>query len=128
MFGRFAVLMVSSALVFLAILRWVLRRRHHQPNALTYAWITVVVVVVGMVLARTGTALGLPWWIYFGLPAALTWCLPPLALKMSTRETVEYIPFVMLMTPAIHIFFSLFFGWTEYLPFLQIPPLRQLLR
>ncbi len=119
--------MVSSALVFLAILRWVLRRRGQGPGFQILGWLTGIVVVAGMVLAKAGTAVGLPWWIYYGLPAVLTWVLPPVALRMRSQETFEYLVLALLMAPAIHIFFSLFLGWSEYLPFLPIPSLWQLL-
>jgi hypothetical protein len=124
---HFGVFVLASIVVFLGILRWVVRRRVRMPSARTYGWLTAVVVVAGMILAKAGAAIGLPWWIYYGVPAAVTWCLPPLALRMRTRETVEYLVLAALMAPAVHIFFSLSFGWSEYLPFIPIPSLRELL-
>ena len=59
--------------------------------------------------------------IYYGAPAILTWCLPPLALRMRLGETVQYVVLAALTAPAIHILFSLVLGWREYRPFLPIP-------
>jgi hypothetical protein len=39
--------------------------------------VAFVVVVVGMVFAKFGATAGLPWPLYYGLPAAVTLFLPP---------------------------------------------------
>jgi hypothetical protein len=121
---HFYVFMVTSVVAFVAILRWVLRRRDRPAPAFTYGWLAALVVVAGMILAKVGATAGWPWWIYYGVPAALTWVLPPVALRMRSRETIEYLVLAALMAPAIHVFFSLFVGWTEYLPFIPVPTLR----
>jgi hypothetical protein len=36
---------------------------------------------------------------------------------MSRRETAQYLPLAWLTAPAIHLFFSLFVGWHDYMPF-----------
>jgi hypothetical protein len=83
------------------------------------------VVAFGMVFARYGhVVFRLPWWIYYGLPALVTFLLPPLALKMRRAEILRYLPMAILMAPAIHVFFSLFVGWHDYMPFpVYIPSL-----
>ena len=58
-----------------------------------------------------------PWWIYYGIPALITFFLPPVTLKMNFAEVSRYVPLAVLMAPAIHIFFSLFVGWHDYMPF-----------
>ena len=50
--------------------------------------------------------------------------LPPLALKIRRAEILRYLPMAILMAPAIHVFFSLFVGWHDYMPFpVYIPSL-----
>lgn len=45
---------------------------------------------------------------------------------MSGREFARSVPLALLVAPAIHVFFSLFLGWKEYIPFLPVPSLREL--
>lgn len=77
--------------------------------------------------ARAGARAGLPVWVYYGLPAALTWLLPPLAFRMRGLEIARYLPMAMLIAPVIHVVFAFFLGWTEYMPFIPVPSLRALL-
>ena len=42
---------------------------------------------------------------------------------------LEYVPLALLMAPLIHVAFSLFAGWHDYMPFpVYIPSLAELLR
>jgi hypothetical protein len=123
--ARFAVFILAASGLFLAVLAVATRGRAKKPNAPLLAILTVIVVVFGMVFARYGhILLQLPWWIYYGLPASLTFLLPPIVLKMKRAEVVRYVPMAVLMAPAIHVFFSLFVGWHDYMPFpVYIPSL-----
>jgi hypothetical protein len=70
----------------------------------------------------------LSWQIYYGLPALTTLTLAPIALRMSRVEIAQYVPMAFLMAPAIHVIFSLFVGWHDYMPFpLYIPSIAELL-
>ena len=124
---RFIVFMIAAAAVFAALLAFVLRRRPHLDVS-RIAALTLIVVAGGMLFARYGHIFGeFPWWIYYGLPAALTLLSPPLVLKMSKNEAALYVPPAFLMAPAIHIFFSLLVGWHDYMPFpVYIPSLFEL--
>jgi hypothetical protein len=81
-----------------------------------------------MLFARYGHILfQLPWWIYYGLPALMTFLFPPLLLKMNRSEIGHYVPMAVLMAPAIHVFVSLFIGWHDYMPFpVYIPSLLEI--
>jgi hypothetical protein len=127
---RFAVFMVAASLLFLAVLTVTTRERAKRPNPALLIALTVVVVAFGMVFARYGhVVFRLPWWIYYGLPALVTFLLPPLALKMRRVEILRYLPMAILMAPAIHVFFSLFVGWHDYMPFpVYIPSLISFFR
>jgi hypothetical protein len=127
--GRFAVFMLAASIVFLTVLAFVLRKRTNKPSPVNFFILTVLVVVCGMLFARYGhILLHPPWWIYYGFPALMTFFLPPLVLRMSIAETGRYLPMAVLMAPAIHIFFSLFVGWHDYMPFpFYIPSLADLI-
>src|SRR5271170_4098927 len=115
---RFAVFILAASGLFLAVLSVATRGRVKKPNASLLAVLTVIVVVFGMIFARYGHILfQLPWWIYYGLPASLTFLLPPIVLKMKRAEVFRYVPMAVLMAPAIHVFFSLFVGWHDYMQF-----------
>jgi hypothetical protein len=126
---RFAVFMVSASFVFLAVVRLALGRRANKPSPVTLFTLTIVVVVCGMLFARYGhILLQPPWWIYYGVPAVTTFLLPPVVLKMNLGEISRYLPLAVLMAPAIHVFFSLFAGWHDYMPFpIYIPSLLELI-
>lgn len=123
---RFAVFVLASIVVFVALLRFVLRRREAGPDRGVVLAVTAVVVVGGMLFAKFGNNLGLPWWIYYTVPALLTLVLPPAAFHMSRAETATYLVLAFLSSPAIHVTFSLLLGWKEYMPFLAVPSLREL--
>jgi len=120
---HFLVFIAVSLAVFIGILRWVLRARPTAPPAGIVYLVAVVVVVVGMCFAKFGANAGFAWLIYYGVPAAITLLLPPIALRMQLREASWYVVLAFASSPVIHVFFSVFVGWPEYLPFWQVPSL-----
>ena len=57
----------------------------------------------------------------------MTFFLPPIVFRMKRPEILQYVPLAILMGPAIHIFFSLFVGWHDYMPFpFYIPSVLEL--
>ena len=52
--------------------------------------------------------------------------LPPKVFAMTWSETIRYIVLAFLSAPAIHVLFSFFLGWKEYMPFLPVPSLWKL--
>ena len=125
---HFAVFIAVSLVVFVGILRWVLRARLTGPPSTTVVVVALIVVVAGMSFAKFGANIGLAWQIYYGLPALITLALPPVALRMAGPEVGAYIVLALAASPIIHIFFSLFVGWSEYLPFWHIPAVWELWR
>ena len=128
--ARFVVFMVAASFVFLAVLGLALHKRANKPNPAILYTLIFAVVVCGMLFARYAHIwFRPPWWIYYGVPALTTFLLPPFVLKMKAPEIGRYIPSAILMAPAIHIFFSVFVGWHDYMPFpVYIPSLLELLR
>ena len=116
-----------SFVAFIGVLRVVLRGRRERPSTAAVLGVAAVVVVGGMTFAKAGALGGLPVWVYYGVPAALTWALPPLAFRMHGGEIARYVPMAILVAPLIHVAFSLLLGWTEYMPFIAVPSLHDLI-
>jgi hypothetical protein len=124
---RFRIFVVVSLIAFGLILRFVTRKRATRPAALVSIAVAAIVVVGGMYFAVFGNGAGWPWWIYYTVPALATLLLPPVALRMSAREVAAYVTLAFLSSPAIHVMFSLFLDWHEYMPFIQVPSLAAML-
>ena len=124
---HFAVFMGASMAAFLGIVKLVLRKRPVQPGTVHCAWVSMVVVVGGMLFAKISANAGLSPAIYCGIPAIVTIFLPPVVLRMRRGEFALYVLAASVISPAIHVLFSLFLGWKEYLPFWNVPSLRELL-
>jgi hypothetical protein len=124
---HFAVFMLASFGAFLTVLKLVLRKRQVQPGVFPLTWVSGVVVALGMSFAKVAANSGLPSWVYYGIPAAVTLLLPPVVFRMRRAEVGLYVCAAFLVSPAIHVAFSLILGWKEYLPFWAVPSLRELL-
>jgi hypothetical protein len=125
---RFVIFILASSAVFASALLFVLRTRPERPF-LRICLLTGAVVVGGMLFARYGHLYAnLRPAVYYGVPAFVTLFLPIASLRMSRSEALQYLPFAVLMAPAIHIVFSLVLGWHDYMPFpFWIPSLRELI-
>lgn len=116
---RFAVFTAVAFVVFVSVLRLALRER--VPPAWTRMLLTALFVVLGgMLFARWVYAPGFPWGIFYGVPALATFLAPPIVFRMSRLETCSYIAMAVVMAPAIHVFFSFFFGWHDYMPWFYV--------
>jgi hypothetical protein len=125
--ARFSVFVFVSLVAFIAILRFATRRRSQRPNTSTIVAVSGIVVVGGMIFAKFGNNAGLPWWIYYTVPALTTLLLPPVVFKLSGKELLEYLVLAFLSSPVIHVLFSFFLDWHEYMPFIPVPSLKSLL-
>lgn len=124
---RFAVFILVTLVVFVGVLVFVMRRRLPPPSPISIGLISVVVVIGGMLFAKLGNNAGWPVWIYYAVPALTTLVLPPVAFRMSPRtELWQYLVLAFASSPAIHVGFSLFVGWHDYLPFFYVPAVTQL--
>ena len=90
----------------------------------TIFFLSFVVVVIGMLLGKYGARVGLPWWVYYPVPMLITVLLPPAVLKFDRPKTIVYLIMSVVSAPLIHICFSFFLGWKEYMPFWNIPSIR----
>jgi hypothetical protein len=123
---HFLVFIAASFVAFIPLLWFVLRKRPRRPRGSLVLGVAFVVVVVGMVFAKLGANAGWPWWIYYGLPAAVTILLPPIVFRMRLGEAGLYVVLASLVAPAIHAAFSFALGWNEYMPFWRVPYWRDL--
>ena len=124
--GKFLVYMFAALIVFAAVLLLTIRKRIQRPY-FKIIILALIVVVGGMIFARITYGKGVPWWIFYGLPAFFTFVLPPMVLRMSKRELLFYIPVSILMGPVVHVFFSFSFGWHDYMPLFYVPWWHELL-
>lgn len=118
---HFIVMIFASILVLIFVIRLLISKDRFLQMKKVIITLSVLVVVAGMLLGKFGANWGLPWWIYYPVPMLLTLILPPLILKFDARQSLIYILLSFLSAPFIHIFFSFFMGWGEYLPFWKIP-------
>ncbi len=123
--GKFLIYMSVALLVFILVLAFTVRKRLQRP-VFTILVLALIAVVGGMIFARITYGKGVPWWIFYGVPALVTFVLPPLVLKMSKKELLVYVPIALIMAPAIHILFSFFLGWHDYMPLFYVPYWREL--
>lgn len=81
----------------------------------------------GMLFASLGQNAGWPWWIYHTLPATVTIALPPFAFRFVAAERWQHWPLASLVSPTIHVVFSLLLGWKDCTPFIPVPSIREIL-
>ena len=124
---RFPILIAVSLVVFIAVLSFILRNRATRPPYYLIAVVSALVVVGGMLFAKITQNAGWPWWIYYTVPAGMTLLLPPLAFRLSWPELWRYLVLAFLSAPAIHVAFSFFFDWHDYMPFISVPSLKSIL-
>jgi len=125
--ARFSVYVVVSAIVFSLFFAVVLRTRNRKKLFRKFVKAVLLVIVAGMLFAKLGQNMGLPWWIYYTVPMLVTVFFPPVYFKMGRREVSEYLVLSFLSAPLIHFLFSFFFGWKDYMPFIDIPSMWELL-
>jgi uncharacterized membrane protein len=124
---HFPVFVVASLVVFIAILLFVTRKRAVRPPIAAVLGTAAIVVIGGMVFAKLGHTAGWPWWIYYTAPALATLVVPPVVLRFSPGELWRYLFLAALSSPLIHVLFSFFLGWHEYMPFIRVPSLHEIL-
>jgi hypothetical protein len=117
---HFPVMIFVSILIFLLVVRIILPKKDFTAKRRKIFILTLIVVVLGMLFGKYGAAYGLPWWLYYPIPMLLTVILPPVILKLNTQKTIAYLVLSFLSAPFIHIVFSFFLGWPEYMPFWKI--------
>jgi len=123
---HFPVMILGSLILFNLIIRIVIGKKEFKNKVNTIIVLALLVVVIGMLFGKYGAQFGLKWWIYYPIPMIITVLLPPIVLKLNLRKTLLYLILSFLSAPLIHVLFSFFLGWSEYMPFWDIPFLGDL--
>ena len=118
---HFPIMMLASFALFYLVIRIVVGKREFNEKIKSILILSLLVVVIGMLFGKYGAQMGLKWWIYYPVPMLMNVLLPPIILKMNLRKTVLYLFLSFLSAPIIHALFSFFLGWSEYMPFWDIP-------
>jgi hypothetical protein len=124
---RFPVMILASLVEFVVLLRLVLGRGAFRERIKAVIAVSSIVVVGGMLFGKYGATFGMPWWLYYPVPALITILLPPFVFRMPATRTALYLVLALISAPLIHVLFAFFLGWNEYMPFIPIPSLASLL-
>jgi len=117
---HFPIMILTSFILFFIVIRIVIGKQEFIEKKKLIFLLSLVVVIIGMLFGKYGANWGLEWWIYYTIPMLMNVLLPPLVLKMNLNRTFLYLILSILSAPLIHVFFSICFGWTEYMPFWKI--------
>jgi hypothetical protein len=123
---HFPAMILASLFIFYLVIRIVIGKKDFSKKIKSIFLLSLLVVVVGMLFGKYGAQIGLKWWIYYPVPMLMTVLLPPIVLKMNLKKTLLYLLLSFLSAPIIHVLFSFFLGWSEYMPFLDIPFIGEL--
>lgn len=118
---HFPIMIIASIAIFFLIIRIVVPKNDFKLKRKQIFLLSLIVVVFGMLFGKYGATYGLPWWFYYPIPMLITVFLPPLVLKLKRQMVITYLLLSFLSAPLIHALFSFFVGWTEYMPFWEIP-------
>jgi len=114
---HFPIMIFTSFMVFFLVLRVVLGKTEFLNKRRLVLMLSIVVIIIGMCIGKYGANFGLKWWIYYPIPMLMNVMLPPIVLKMNLKKTLLYLGLSIVSAPIIHILFSKFLGWNEYMPF-----------
>ena len=123
---HFPIMILASFVLFLIIILVVVGKSQFARQKNLIYVLSLLVVVIGMLFGKYGAQWGLPWWVYYPIPMLMTVLLPPIVLKMNTKQTIFYLVLSFLSAPLIHTLFSFFLGWQEYMPFWDVTYLGDL--
>lgn len=117
---HFPIMILASFILFFVVIMIVLGKQGFIKKKKRIVVLAIIVIIGGMLFGKYGANWGLKWWIYYPIPMLMNVLLPPVVLKMNIKKTVLYLFLSFLTAPLIHLFFSFFLGWSEYMPFWKI--------
>ncbi|MGI6083880.1 MAG: hypothetical protein ACOYIF_00385 [Acetivibrionales bacterium] len=123
---RFLIMAGVTYMAFLCVVRFAMGSQFKSKSFLINI-IGMLTVYGSFIISRYNGILKLPVILQYTLLILLTIFLPPLSLKMKSEQTLKYFAFGIVAVPLLHLIFSLLLGWRDYLPFIQIPSLWELL-
>ena len=115
---RIGAYMLASTLVLAAVIAVCARGADGPPRrAPSILALAGLISVLGIIFAKFGNNIGLPWWIYYTVPMLCAVLGPPLAFRFGLARSVAYLGLAFLTAPLIHLTFVKLLGWTDYMPF-----------
>jgi hypothetical protein len=81
----------------------------------------IVIAGVGILVAKYGGRLGMPWLGYYIVPAAAAIVIPPVAFRFGFWRTLAYMALVLTAALLLHAAFFYGLSWDDYIPFLRLP-------
>jgi hypothetical protein len=115
---------VASTLLLAAVIVFAGRvRSGGGPGWRSALGIALIISVIGILVAKYGANVGLPWWIYYTVPMLATVLIPPLTFRFSLWRAALYVALAFATAPLIHAAFFYTLGWPDYMPFLRLPPI-----
>jgi len=96
-------------------------RGGRAPGFLRVVIVAALISACGVPFGKYGENFGLPWQIYYSVPALATLLVPPLLFRFSITRSIVYVLLALLSAPLIHAAFFYLLGWSEFMPFLKLP-------
>ena len=117
---HFPIMIFASFILFYIVILIVIGKHELIKRINSIILLSILCVFVGMLFGKFGANFGLPWWIYYPIPMLINVLMPPVILKLNPKSIGIYLILSFLSAPIVHIFFSLFLDWHEYMPFWKI--------
>ncbi len=111
----------STAALTMAILVAARAGGGRAPDLLWVFVVSAVISAIGIPFGKYGQNFGLPWQVYYTVPAAATILAPPFVFRFSILRSLFYLILALFSAPLIHAMFFYGLGWSEYMPFLKLP-------
>lgn len=122
--ARIPIYMLASTIVLALVIVFAGRLRGGSGPRWAPAFaLALAVSVIGILFAKYGATIGLPWQIYYTAPMLATVFAPPLAFRFALWRAIIYVLLAFATAPLIHAAFFYGLGWGDYMPFLRLPPL-----
>ena len=119
---EFISLTIISVLTVILIISIVLGYHGRLSENKTRDLIFIVSVeIICMLIGKFGANANLNWRVYYTVPMLLTMFGPPVYFKLNKIQIRKYLALTFISAPLIHVLFSFFFGWKNYMPFIKVP-------
>jgi len=124
--ARIGAFMLASTIVLaIVILLSASFQGGRAPSWPKAAAVAALISVIGILFGKYGANFGLPWQIYYSVPALATIVAPPVLFRFTPLRWLVYVVLAFASAPLIHAAFFYGLGWGEYMPFLHLPPINK---
>lgn len=120
-FKMAAFVAASSASLVLAISLAARLGGGKAPDGRGVVAVAALISAIGIMFGKYGQNFGLPWQVYYSVPAIATMVAPPVVFRFPPLNAIAYVLLAFLCAPVIHAAFFYGLGWSEYMPFLSLP-------